>query len=56
MDRVLNISKLTVLIAEALPGQVSVPLQFFQRRADGIHAVLADEGQTFGGVVPVIRQ
>ena len=34
MDGIFNISELPVLIAEALPGEVSVPLQFFQGGGD----------------------
>lgn len=55
MNRVLNISELPVLIPEALPGEIPVPLQFFQGGGDGIHAVLTDMGEPFCGIVPIFR-
>ena len=56
MDRIFNISELPVLIAEALPGEIPVPLQFFQGGSDGIHTVLTDMGEPLCGIVPIFRQ
>ena len=56
MNSVLNISELPVFITNTLPGQVAVPLQFFQGGGDRINAILADLGKTFGGIVLILRQ
>ena len=56
MDRIFNISELPVLIAEALPGEIPVPLQLLQGGANAIRTLLADFSQAPGGVVPVLRQ
>ena len=56
MDRILNISQLSVFIAEALPGEIPVPLQLLQGGSNGIHAIPANVGQPLCGIIPIFRQ
>ena len=50
MDGIFNISELPVLIAEALPGEIPVPLQLLQGGSDRIHTVLTDMGEPLCGI------
>ena len=56
MDRVLDVSELPVLIAEALPGEIPMPLQLLQGGSDRIHTVLTDMGEPLCGIVSIFRQ
>ena len=51
MDGIFNISELPVLIAEALPGEIPVPLQLLQGGSDRIHTVLTDMGEPLCGII-----
>ena len=56
MDRILNVSELSVPIAETLPGEIPVPLLLFQGGSDRIHAILTDMGEPLCGIIPIFRQ
>lgn len=56
MDRIFNVSQLPVIIAEALSGEITMPLQFLQGSSDRIHTILADMGESLCGIIPIFRQ
>ena len=54
VDGVLDIAQAPKLVTALLPRQIAVRLQLLKRGADGIHAVLADAGESFCSVSPTL--
>ena len=53
---VLNIRELPFGIADTLPDNIALCLQLTHSRTNAIHAILADFGEAFRGVVPIFRE
>ena len=56
IDGVLGVGDPAFTVTNLAADKVASDLQLFQRRADGVHALLADFRKPSGGVVPVLRQ
>ena len=56
VDGVLGVGDSAFTVTNLASDKVASGLQLLQRRADGVHALLADGGKPAGGVVPLICQ
>ena len=56
IDGVLGVGDPAFTVTNLAADKVASGLQLFQRRADGVHSLLADGGKPAGGVVPLVCQ
>ena len=56
VDSVLGVGDTPAAVPELAAYKVAVRFQLLERRADGVHALLADGGKPAGGVIPLVCQ